>query len=217
MRLPILALVCSLSVLVFATGKLEDKDNIRDLFSAYALAFDEKKFDKFGSIFTRDATFEAKGEDPIKGVTAIAKYLEAFVSRNVTTFTEISTILIKFVPPLDREGRSDRAEALSYAGITIFSGGNSTKVFFLPLKFTDREIVRTKERGFGGWRIEKRKAEVDVSFPSTSHKIVVPPITIIIIIIIIIPSSFCFQTVCYCTFLLIQVIFRDEVSETPTF
>ncbi len=36
--------------------------------------------------------------------------------------------------------------------------------FTLFAKFVDKEIVRTRQPGFGGWRFKKRKFEVVVSF-----------------------------------------------------
>lgn len=33
-------------------------------------------------------------------------------------------------------------------------------------RYVDKEIVRTNEPGFGGWRFKNRKIEAVVSFPS---------------------------------------------------
>ena len=168
MRLQILTLLCSLCVLVLATGKVEDKENIREILNLFSLLTDEKKYDKVDKVFTRDATFEP-GEGPVKGTPAIANFLKNQIPDTVTTYSQTTTNLIKFVPPFDKEGRSDRAEAVSYTFVIFFGAGNSTKEYLLPIKYLDKEIVRTKEPGSGGWRIKKRKLEVVVSF-NTSHK-----------------------------------------------
>ena len=202
MRLQIFTVVCSLSVLVLATGKVEDKDNIRDLFNAYAFTIDGQNFDQLDKILTRDATFVvgdqvAKvfpgnatsssgvegGGVTFKGLSAIEKFIGGLVPDSVKSYAQPTANLIKFVPPYDRDGRSDRAEAVSYTSFTFFGAGNSTKEILLPFKYVDKEIVRTNERGFGGWRINNRKVELVVSFPSTCHKTLMPPVIVTIIII----------------------------------
>lgn len=211
MRLQILTLLCSLCVLVLATGKVEDKENIEDLFSFFSVLTDEKKYDKVGKVFTPDATFEP-GEGPVKGTPAIANFLKKQIPDTVTTYSQTTTKLVKFVPPFDKDGRSDRAEAVSYT-LIIFFAGNSTKEYLLPIKYVDKEIVRTKEPGFGGWRIKKRKLEVVVSF-NTSHK---TPLCRLLSASSSSTFILFFQTVFYSTLLLIQVIFREDLSETPQF
>ncbi len=211
MRLQILTLLCSLCVLVLATGKVEDKENIEDLFSRFSLLTDGKNYGKVDKVFTRDATFEP-GEGPVKGTPAIANFLKKKIPDTVTTYSQTTTNLIKFVPPFDKEGRSDRAEAVSYTFV-IFFAVNSTKEYLLPIKYVDKEIVRTKEPGSGGWRIKKRKLEVVVSF-NTSHK---TPLCRLSSSSSSSTSILFFQTVFYSTLLLIQVIFREDLSETPQF
>lgn len=58
MRLQILTLLCSLIVLILATGKLEEKDNIDDLLNAFNLLIDKKEYSKLGDIFTPDVTYD---------------------------------------------------------------------------------------------------------------------------------------------------------------
>ena len=57
MRLQILTLLCSLIVLILATGKFEDKDNIGDLLNSFNLLIDKKEYYKLGDIFTPDVTY----------------------------------------------------------------------------------------------------------------------------------------------------------------
>lgn len=202
MRLQILTLVCSLSVLVLATGQVEDKDNIRDLFNAFAFTIDERKPDQLDEIFARDATAvieeqvvrilsgnaTAEGDVTIQGITAIVKFVGGLFPDSVKSYGQPTANLIKFVPPYDKDGRSDRADAVSYTSFIFFGAGNSTKELLLPFKYVDSEVVRTNETGFSGWRIKNRRVQLVVSFPSICHKTLVPPFIIIIIIIIIPPS-----------------------------
>lgn len=167
MRLQILTLLCSLFVLVLATSKLEDKDNIYGLLNAYNIYLDTKEYSKFGDIFTPDAIYEeglgkASGS-LVRGLSAIIDIPKKAIPEAVLSITQ-SKKVVKFLPPFDKEGRSDRAEAISYTFFTFFGAGNLTgQTYFFYVKYVDKEIVRTKEPGFGGWRIKYRKLETIVS------------------------------------------------------
>lgn len=172
MRLQILTLVSYLFVLVIATGKLEDKSNIEDLLNAFNLLVDEKKYSRLGEIFTPDVVYD-EGPDvpdrPVRGVAAIKDIIKKTVPAKVVSYSLLSTKLIKFIPPFDKEGRSDRAAAFSYSTFVFFGAGNLTgESFILFVKHEDKEIVRTKEPGSGGWRIKNRKDELIVSLASTN-------------------------------------------------
>lgn len=172
MRLQILTLVSYLFVLVIATGKLEDKSNIEDLLNAFNLLVDEKKYSRLGEIFTPDVVYD-EGPDvpdrPVRGVAAIKDIIKKAVPAKVVSYSLLSTKLIKFIPPFDKEGRSDRAAAFSYSTFVFFGAGNLTgESFILFVKHEDKEIVRTKEPGSGGWRIKNRKDELIVSLASTN-------------------------------------------------
>lgn len=169
MHLRILTLLCYLTVLVLATGKLEDKSDIDDLQNAVVLSTDDKKPDEVSKLFTPNATFDpgpGVPVRPIQGRPAIVAELRRLIPGNVTSFGQLSTKLIKFNPPFDREGRSNRASAITYLTTTLFSAGNSTGPLFVFLKVVDKEIVRTNETGYGGWRIHDRELVPVVSFPS---------------------------------------------------
>lgn len=184
-----LILVCSLTVRVLASGKVEDKDNIRDLFNAFAFNIDERKPEELDKIFARDTTgvvveqvarilagnATLEGDVNILGITAVVKFVGGLFPDSVKSYSQPSTNLIKFIPPYDKDGRSDRAEAVSYTSFIFFGTGNSTKELLLPIKYVDKEIIRTNEREFGGWRIRNRKVELVVSFLSTCHQPLVPP------------------------------------------
>lgn len=93
-----------------------------------------------------------EGVRPLKGVNAVVEFLETITRNSVPTYSSLSTKLIKFILPFDKEGRSDRASAVSYKTFVAFGAGNLTEEYILALKFVDKEIVKTKEPGFGGWR-----------------------------------------------------------------
>lgn len=169
MRLRILTLLCYLTVLVLATGKLEDKSDIDDLENAVVIFTDAKKPVEVGGLFTPNATFDpGQGAParPIQGRPAIVAEVRRLIPANVTSFSQLGTKLIKFDPPFDREGRSNRASAITYLTITFFSAGNSTGPLILLFKVVDKEIVRTNETEYGGWRIHDRELIPVVSFPS---------------------------------------------------
>lgn len=169
MHLRILTLLCYLTVLVLATGTLEDKSDIDDLENAVAILTDAKKPVEVSELFTPNATFDpGQGAPvrPIQGRPAIAAELRRLIPGNVTSFSQLGTKLIKFNPPFDREGRSNRASAITYLTSTFFSASNSTGPLFLFFKVVDKEIVKTNETGYGGWRIHDRELILVVSFPS---------------------------------------------------
>lgn len=165
MRFQILTLLCYLSVLVLATGKLEDKSNIEDLENALVILVDDKEYVKASQLFTPNATYDPGPGPfgPLEGRPAIADFYRKSI-HNITRFGELSTQLINFYPPFDNDGRSDRASAVSYNTLTFFGAGNSTDFFTVFVKVVDKPIVRTKEPGFDGWRIANRKLEFIVSF-----------------------------------------------------
>ena len=113
-------------------------------------------------------TYDA-GAGPVQGLRAAITTLLKVIPNTTTTYSTVGTQLIKFLPPFDRENRSNLAEAVSYSTIVSFGSGNLTgEVFIIFAKYVDKEIVRTKEPGFGGWRFKNRKIESVVSFPTTS-------------------------------------------------
>lgn len=163
MRLQIPPLLCSLFAIVLATGKLEDKSNIEDLTASFNLIFDRKAFDQLGTVFTPDVTYNPGAED-IQGLPNVISTISTFPN-TTTTYTTLGTQLIKFRPPFDTEGRSKLAESVSYSIFVNFGAGNLTgQSFIIFARFVDREIVKTNEPGFGGWRFKNRKFEFVVSF-----------------------------------------------------
>ena len=199
MRLQILSLLCSLFVFVLATGKLEDKYKIEDLTAAFNLIFDRKDFDQLGTVFTPDVTYNPGAED-IQGLPNVISAISTFPNKT-TTYTTLGTQLIKFRPPFDKEGRSKLAESVSYSTIVNFGAGNLTGQSFLVFaRYVDKEIVKTNEPGFGGWRFKNRKFESIVSF-YLCRVASTPPCC---------SKDFCLYNT------LILVISRENLSEIPT-
>lgn len=178
MRLRILTLLCYLTVLVLATGKLEDKSDIDDLENSVVILTDDKKYVEISQLFTRNATFDPGPGNPVRpiqGRPAIVAELRRLIPGNVTSFSQLGTKLIKFNPPFDSDGRSNRASAITYVTIIFSSAGNSTGPLSVFLKVVDKEIVRTNETEFGGWRIHERELVPVVSFPSLFSTITIVP------------------------------------------
>lgn len=87
----------------------------------------------------------------VQGLTAARNALLEIIPSTATTYNTLSMQLITFFPPFDKDQRSNRAKSISYATIAIFGSGNLTgkyAIFFA--RFVDKEIVRTREAGFGG-------------------------------------------------------------------
>lgn len=169
MRLSIITLLGSLVIFVFAT-KLEDKANIKDLNSAFNLILDDKKFSEFGKVLSPNVTYDAgPGSVPAQGLPAAISILSKVIPNTTTSYSTVGTQLVKFLPPFDKENRSNLAEAVSYTTFVLFGSGNLTGEFFIIFaKYVDKEIVRTKEPGFGGWRFKNRKIVPVVSLPIPS-------------------------------------------------
>lgn len=162
MRLQILSLLCSLFAFVLATGQLQDKSNIADLTAASNLIFDRKDYNKLGTVFTPDVTYNPGAED-IQGLPKVISAFSTYPNKT-TTYSTLGTQLIRFRPPFDKEGRSKLAESVSYSTIVNFGAGNFTgQSFIVFARYVDKEIVKTNEPGFGGWRFKNRKFESVVS------------------------------------------------------
>lgn len=189
MCLQILSLLCSLFAFVLATGKLEDKSNIEDINASFNLIFDRKNFEQLGTIFTPDVTYNP-GVEAIHGLPNVISTISTFPN-TTTTYTTLRTQLIKFRPPFDKDGRSKLAESVSYSTFVNFGSGNLTgQSFVIFARYVDKEIVKTNEPGFGGWRFRNRKFEFVVSFHFCS------------------PKDFLYST-------LILPISRENLSEIP--
>lgn len=163
-------LLWSLSILVLTTGKLEDKSDIKNLLNAWELFFNTKKFVKAGKLLTPNVTYEPELTNvpvlPLKGVNAVVDYLKKIILDNISLYTLLSTKLIKFIPLFNKERCSDCALAVMFITVIAFGVGNLTEEYILALKFVDKEIVRTKEPGFGGWNFQNRELILVVSFTS---------------------------------------------------
>lgn len=164
MRLAILTILCSLFAFVLAIN-LEDKSNIENLSAAFNLILDGKNFPDLGQVLSPDVTYDA-GTGPVQGLPAAIDILSKALPSKSPTYSTLGTQLIKFLPPFDKDKRSNFAEAVTYSTIVNFGSGNLTgEVFIVFAKYEDKEIVRTKQPGFGGWRFKNRKFVVVVSFP----------------------------------------------------
>lgn len=160
----ITTLLCSLFAFVLAVN-VKDGSNIEDITSAFNLIIDEKKFSELGKVLSPDVTYDA-GTGPVQGLPAAIDVLSKVIPNTTTSYSSAGTQLIKFLPPFDKAGRSNLAESISYTTITSFGSGNLTgEVFIIFARYVDKEIVRTNQPGFGGWRFKNRKIESVVSFP----------------------------------------------------
>lgn len=169
MQLALLTLFCSslffVSVVVAANVNfLEDKSKIEDLTAAYNFLTDDKRFSDLGNVLTPDVTFDP-GTGFVKGIPATIDALLVIIPNTTISYFTLGTQLITFLPPFDKYGRANLAESVSYSTFVGYGTGDLTgQYFILDARFVDKEIVRTKQSGFGGWRFRNRKFEVIVSF-----------------------------------------------------
>jgi len=170
MRLAFLTLLSSLFVsvsvvVVVVAVNLEDKSNIEDLTAAFNFLLDDKKFSDFDKVLTPDVTYDGGSGRPVQGIPATTDLLSKIIPSTTTTYFTLGTQLINFLPPFDKQKRSNFAESVSYSTFVAFGSGNLTGEFFIIFaKFVDKEIVRTREKGFGGWRFRNRRFQ-DVGKP----------------------------------------------------
>lgn len=177
--LAILTLLCSrLNFIVVvaaaaaaAATNLQDKDDIKDLTAAFLFLIDGKKFNELGKVLSDDVTYDTGIGRPVQGLPAAIAALSKIIPPETTTFNKLGTQLIKALPPLELDNKhkrrsiNNRAESISYTQLKASGSGNLTgETFNLFAKFLDKEIVRTTQPGFGGWRFKNRKFEVVVSY-----------------------------------------------------
>lgn len=179
MQISFLTFLCSSSLFFFKSvvvatataanvngnvGILEDRANIEDLTAAYNFLTDDKGFFELDKILTSDVDFDP-GTGYVKGIPAATDALLVIIPNTTTTYFTLGTQLITFLPPFDKYGRSNLAESLSYSTFVAYGTGNLTgQYFIIDARFVDKEIIRTKQPGFGGWRFRNRKFEVIVGF-----------------------------------------------------
>ena len=166
----ILTIFCPLLnfVVAAAATNLQDKGDIKDLTAAFLFLIDGKKFNELGKVLSSDVTYDTGNGRPVQGLPAAIAALSKIIPPETTTFNKLGTQLIKPLPPLDNEDEdkhsTNRAESISYTQVKASGSGNLTgETFNLFAKFIDKEIVRTSQPGFGGWRFKNRKFEVVVS------------------------------------------------------
>lgn len=171
MRCSILTILFNFfSVFVLAVNLLEDKSDIEDLTTTFNLLLDEKKFSDLDKVFSPDVIYNP-GPDPattspIQGLSATIGVISRVIPTTTASFFTLGTRLITFLPPFDKRGCSDFAKSVTYGTFMGFGSGNLTGEYYIILaKYVDKEIVRTKLPGFGGWRIKNREIELLVSFP----------------------------------------------------
>lgn len=104
------------------------------------------------------------GAEDIQGLPNVISASSTYPN-TTTTYTTLGAQLIKFRPPFDKEGHLKLAESVSYSTFENFGSGNLTgQNFIVFARYVDKEIVKTNEPGFGGWRFKNRKFESVVSF-----------------------------------------------------
>lgn len=160
-----------LSVSLVLAVNIEDKSNIEDLTAAFNFITDSKKFSDFDQVLTQDVTYDPGDKVPVQGIPATIARLSDIIPNTTTSYFSLGTQLITFLPPfIDIKGEKEKegsnlAESVSYSTFVGFGSGNLTGDYFiLFVKFVDKEIVRTSEPGFGGWRFRNRKFELVVGF-----------------------------------------------------
>lgn len=126
--------------------EVSDRIEIQDLLARYCYAVDDRDWESYQTIFTKDATIDDRDTGGIKsGVQAHIAYMKKALSKILISQHAISTILIEL------DGNEATARTHCSCPMVIDLGGGQKRVFFQGLWYKDK-LVRTAT----GWRIKER-------------------------------------------------------------
>ena len=127
--------------------RLEDREQILELLTAYGATLDKRDFPAFGQLFAEDAAY-GNPNTPTRGRDAIQAMLEKTLAANPSNLRGPNSHLF-FNPSIHVEG--DRATALSKGAYTVPDAATKTTqlVFFITYEDT---LVRRD----GRWLFQQR-------------------------------------------------------------
>jgi uncharacterized protein (TIGR02246 family) len=138
--------------------RVEDRQEIEELFTAYGATLDRRDFDAFGRLFAEDALYAGGPGEPVKGRAAIQSMLEKQITSNPSHLPTPDFHLF-FNPSIQVTG--DQATATSKGAYLIpdVSNNGARIVFFVS--YEDRLI-----RHDGHWLFARRDIHSGIPAPA---------------------------------------------------
>ncbi len=127
--------------------RLEDREQILELMTAYGATLDRRDFAAFGQLFTEDATYGG-GPAATRGRAAIQAMLEKTLASNPSNLPGPNSHLF-FNPSIHVEG--DRATAQSKGAYTVPDAATKTTQLVFFISYED-----TLVRHDGRWQFQQR-------------------------------------------------------------
>jgi uncharacterized protein (TIGR02246 family) len=139
---------------------LEDREEIRQLLVDYGRTLDQRDFQAFAGLFSKDGEYVmGGGMGAVKGPAAISKSMEDIFRRNPTNLREPNFHLFANETI---QIRGDEATALS-KGCFVVPDESNKPVIVMLATYTD-DLIREN----GRWKIKKRVVHGDIPGPPAS-------------------------------------------------
>jgi uncharacterized protein (TIGR02246 family) len=143
--------------------KLEDRQEIEELFTTYGLTLDRHDFPAFGRLFTQDAVFVGGGPgEPAKGRAAIEAALEKAIMSDPSHLPKPDFHLF-FNPTIEVKGDHATAQSKGAYVIPETKNGGWRMIFFVSYQDS---FVRTG----GHWLFERREIHSTPPVPAEPAK-----------------------------------------------
>jgi ketosteroid isomerase-like protein len=128
--------------------RLEDREQILELLTAYGATLDRRDFAAFGQLFAEDAEYGSGPGAPTRGRAAIQSQLERVITSNPSNLPGPNHHLF-FNPSIQVDGDRARAHSLGAYSVPDADGSTTQLVFFVAY---DDELVRSG----GRWLFKRR-------------------------------------------------------------
>lgn len=124
-----------------------DAEQIRNLFSLYAFAYDQGEANKFAALFAEDGEFEIVDGPTVRGREALASMVTAAAARPGRTLHMVSNVRVTVM--------GDDAKGQAYVMLLLISEGSLRVV---AMGTYDDTLVRAPS----GWMLSRRRFKPDV-------------------------------------------------------
>lgn len=128
--------------------RLEDREQILELLTAYGATLDRRDFAAFGQLFTEDAEYGSGPGAPTRGRAAIQSQLERVITSNPSNLPKPNHHLF-FNPSIKVDGDRATAHSLGAYSAPDATGQATRMVFFVAY---DDVLVRRA----GRWQFQRR-------------------------------------------------------------
>jgi ketosteroid isomerase-like protein len=140
--------------------RLEDRQAIEELFTAYGATLDRRDFAAFGRLFAQDAVYVSGPGEPTRGRQAIQSLLEKTLASNPAHLPEPAFHLF-FNPSIEVEGNRATAHSKGAYLIPDVKDGGARIIFFVSYEDT---FVRQG----GQWVFSRR--EIHSGIPTSATR-----------------------------------------------